>query len=109
MTATADRSQRRGTPDDLALWYETFEKLAATSPVGGRFFHGPHVGAPVGLDRVREGLAWLEREHGDELKENPLPTVAQMLAAMTETPEPPGPGTRHSGSPCHNLWHWFHG
>jgi len=109
MAATAESPLWRRNPEDLALWYETFEKLAATSPTNGKYFHGPHVGSPADLSRVTEGLKWLEEKHADDLTATPLPTVEQMLAAMAGLSEATTTGTRGRGSPCHNLWHWIHG
>jgi len=112
MSATAEGSRPlwRPEPEDLALWYGTFEVFAASSPSDNTFFHGPHLATPVDLRRVAEGLDWLEKHHGQELATRPLPTLEEMQAALkSRRPAGDGLGTRDSGSPCHNFWHWIHG
>jgi hypothetical protein len=95
---------------DLAIWYRTLEVYAASAPQDNVHFHGPHVAVPASLQRVQEGLRWLEAEHRAELAAMPLPTLEQMRAELAARSHPSGDMTAlDSGSPCHNLWHWITG
>lgn len=93
---------------DLRLWHQAFEAYAATADPGDGHFHGPHIGAPVELSRVVEGLKWLEDQDPAQLKA--LPTLDELRAlTAARGGTVPGVGPAHEGSPCHNLWHWFQG
>lgn len=93
---------------DLRLWYSAFEAYAAMAAPGDGHFHGPHVAVPVELDRVLEGLKWLDEEQDGSL--GALPTLDQLRELIaTGTVVDGGIGPAHSGSACHNLWHWIHG
>jgi hypothetical protein len=95
---------------DLEIWYRTLEVYAASAPQDDAHFHGPHVAVPVPLSRVEEGLRWLETQHGTEPGAMPLPTLEQLRAELASRRHPRDDMTaRHSGSPCHNLWHWING
>lgn len=93
---------------DLDIWYRTFELYAASAPLDNPHFHGPHVSVPVPLARVKEGLRQLGEQSRAEL--DALPTLEQMCAELESRRNPSGDmAPLHSGSPCHNLWHWIHG
>lgn len=112
MSATAEGLPPLWLPGngDLGIWCRTFEVYAASAPQNDPYFHGPHVAAPVPLERVEEGLRWLEAEHRTELAVMPLPSLEQMRAELAARSHPTGDmTTRDSGSPCHNLWHWITG
>lgn len=98
--------------EELAEWYEALVRYAASARVGNRYFHGPHrAAAPADLDRVRLGLTWLHDNHAEELARDPLPTLAELRAALDNptTAEPVTVKIADSGSPLHNFWHWING
>lgn len=105
---TEDRgTQLHPTLGDLKLWYPAFERYAAASPLNGADFHGAHVETPASLDRVWQALEWLERNHGAELKANPLPSLEKLNTLLTGNGAPVRPFDE--GSMCHMIWHWIHG
>jgi hypothetical protein len=96
--------------EDLTQWYDTLVRYAACAQAGDPYFHGPHVAAvKADLDRVRRGLAWLYDNYAEELASCPLPTLAELLAAL-DNPSQGGPvSIADAGSPLHNFWHWVNG
>jgi hypothetical protein len=112
MSATAEGLPPLWLPGhgDLEIWYRTLEVYAASAPQDNAHFHGPHVAVPAPLERVEEGLRWLEAQHGTDLDAVPLPTLEQMRAELAARSHPRTDMTiLDSGSPCHNLWHWING
>jgi hypothetical protein len=112
MSATAEGLPPLWQPGrgDLEIWYRTLEVYAASAPRDNTYFHGPHVAVPVSLQRVEEGLRWLETQHRTELDAMPLPTLEQLRDELAAWSHPRGDMTTFdSGSPCHNLWHWING
>lgn len=106
MSATAEGIPPLWLPDggDLDIWYRTFEVYAASAPLDNTHFHGPHISVPVPLARVAQGLR--EQSRADL---ETLPTLDEMRAALESRRRPPSDmAPLHSGSPCHNLWHWIH-
>ncbi len=93
---------------DLRLWYPTFEVYAASAGAHNPYFHGPHVGSPVDLDRVWLGIQWFQDRYGDGA--SGLPALDEMNAELRVRGHGGGgPGVADEGSPCHNFWHWIHG
>jgi len=91
---------------DVGLWYQTFMLFAATSPADDTYFHGPHVAAPVDLDRVMSALKEFEKNHPGE----DLPALEYMRSELAKRGrEGNGAGRSDPGSPCHNFWHWLNG
>lgn len=105
---TEDRGQLwHPTLGDLQLWYELFEKYAASSPANSADFHAAHIAEPVGLDRVWQAIQWLEANHADTLKSNPLPSTDTLRSLLTGAEN--GARPSDDGSMCHAIWHWIHG
>lgn len=98
---------------DLELWYQAFERYAAVAVPGDGHFHGPHLSTPVDLERVVQGLKWLEEREEGALRALPSLDELRELVAIGGLTVPNGSngdiGPAHSGSACHNLWHWIHG
>jgi hypothetical protein len=96
--------------EELAEWYEALIRYAASVRPGNRYFHGPHrAAAPADLDRVRLGLTWLHDNHAEELACHPLPTLAELRAALDDPTTEEPLAIADSGSPLHNFWHWVNG
>lgn len=93
---------------DLRLWYPAFEVYAATAGPRNPYFHGPHIGSPVDLDRVWLGIQWFQDRYGDGALG--LPALEEMNAELRiRGHHGGGPAAADEGSPCHNFWHWIHG
>ncbi|WP_367129088.1 hypothetical protein [Saccharothrix sp. HUAS TT1] len=86
MTApTEDRGQlSHPVLGDLAEWYGVFRLYAALAPVGNPHFTGAHAtAAPVGPERVAEGLVWFESRYGALVGAGLLPDLETMRAALS--------------------------
>lgn len=98
---------------DLELWYQAFEAYAAVAAPDDGHFHGPHSARPVDLERLVLGLKWLEEQEPGSVRALPGLDRLRELVALGGLDAGTGTGTGvaplHSGSACHNLWHWIHG
>jgi len=76
---------------DLAQWYEAFIAYAAAAPAGNQYFPTRHVtDVPFEPDRLCEGLALFEAEHGALVGPGLLPDLATMRKALDRPARPPG-------------------
>ncbi len=70
---------------DLAQWYETFLAYAAAAPAGNPHFPVPHaVHVPFDAERLRAGLSWFEKTHGQLVGPELLPDLATMRQALSD-------------------------
>jgi hypothetical protein len=69
---------------DLAQWHGAFLAYAAAAPTGNLYFPARHVAdVPFEPDRLREGLARFEAEHGALVGPGLLPDLATMRKALS--------------------------